>query len=444
MPYGRPVESEGYRPQERRLFSGKPEIVGERIRPLGPLSDFVVDRMPHLLYDAASSPQRFTDVRATLTHAVEDFFHDPESQRVIDRARFSPATQRVAVLDLMMLKNAIGNSVAVERGLQDVEDGIDKQFPIFEQIDQLIHQIDPERQVMTITYADVIFSNPLSSDPRTFLPLDTVEGQENYWFYEAHRRAESSFRAINDASRAAIQLLATHGAYGIQPAIKALRGVGITTRDEFKARHEGDGDHEATTGRLTPSYAPRTFAEDAIDNISRLHDDMNRFKTFRPYFNSIDSDPSIGGASGQYTASVPGLELLLAGDVLPPERAEYTNGNWPYMSAPEREHILYARQIVSQRLTLDALSYSLEQRRAPGSQYLLSLLYGYNDFIQEFRRRHRKAVEKQVPEYFQGVRGTGGTTSESGFLDIRRQFELIQRPRPARTQDQYGQDRRVA
>lgn len=437
-------ELRAYTPSERKLFSGKPEIRGEHIRPLGQLSDFVVDQMPHLLHDAAASPQGFPDVRAILTQTIEDFLKSPQKQILVDRVRFDTNAQRVAVLDLLMLKNAIGNSVLVERGAQDVDNAKDKQFPIFSKIDNLVRQIDPDRQVMTITYADVIFSNPLLSDPRTFLPLDTIEGQENFWFYEAHRRAELSFRQIDDASRSAIHLLARNGEKGIQQAIGELRRVGISTRAEFAGKHAIDKEHEEQTGRITPAYAPSTFAEDAIDNISRLRDDMNHFKTFRPYFNSVDSDPSVGGASGQYTASVPGLELLLAGDVLPLERAQYTDGNWPYMSVPEREHINSARALVSQGLTLDALSYSLEQRRAPGSQDLLDLLYGYNDFIQEFRRRHRMAVMKQVPEYFQGARGTGGTTGESGFLDRRRNVELIQRPRPAKTGGQYGEHRRAA
>ncbi len=208
-----------------------------------------------------------------------------------------------------------------------------------------------------MTYRDLVFTAPveagaavpvLSEDP------EVAAGEGS--FYVAHREME-------------------HDLYGTVGALRA---------EEFKQAAERLGG--------------------ALQTMISLHKGLTRemFARFRPFFNGINGYP---GPSGQYSESIPILDLLIhGGQNLSPEEREQVRSNLDEGLYPDHEgHAGMLEDLLDDpdpRLDMPA-----DDRR--------QLIQGLNTL----RRTHRGSVKKLIPEVLAGeAEGTGGTTDVRSYL----------------------------
>lgn len=341
------------------LFEGKyhpnEHEVRTRQRPLGPISDFVVEQLPIELeaIRGGKSTENLVREAYSLIQGMPSF-----------DARIQDAHSRdLAGLDLKILEAAIAHSGAIPP-------------------DSLVLSVDAfaakNNQPPAITYEEIILINP-PADHRTFTRGEP--GQSEADFYEGHRRIEAYLAQAINTVELGIQAL-TSGSEDVGTV-----GVAIGTRADY--------------------------IEQVIHYMHAIGMKMPKehFAEFRPYLGTHPIRQT-KGPSGAFTARIPILELLLAGEHLPEEYMQYLENNKMYFPRSGRIQIDQARSMVEEGLTLTALS-----RRLGNPEALDGGIDLLGKSIRKFRGVHYKGVAHQVPGAISGhTRGTGGEIDPGTFL----------------------------
>ncbi len=400
-------------------------------RPLPEISTFVVEKMPTFVRSIQTTKRN----KRKYVPQIEEFALAAEEKIIttcqqksyaeIIASLVTPEAQELALFDLIILQSAL-TTVGKREAQPKKTYRVLPSRMLTSLITDLSTAID--REVTTLTYADVIFTNPLDDDPRTFLPLSTPEGREELDFYETHARIEKSMRNVLGATVLVTDALLAEGVSQVPFAENMLRAVGLMTSEEFTKKMQ----RQKRVGSEQASRNNSTDMDVVLSGMTRvgIYMDPDRFSAFRPFFNPYPDLPEqnpahFDGASGKFSASFPTWELLLSGDNLPDSRHSFNSRNYRYFSTAERELINAAYKRVEKNKTLDGVCESIGD-----PQIILDLLHGADMMLKEFRIRHRKGVAKQIPGALSGqVAGTGGEQNISQFLDERRKFDLIRRPR---------------
>ncbi|MBI3342022.1 hypothetical protein HY024_02780 [Candidatus Curtissbacteria bacterium] len=242
---------------DRKLFTGaEVERVGPA-RPLGRFSDFVVDQMPGVLTRIRRGDGTVNEIAVRVEPMI----------RLIPRPIFInvPEERDLALLDMLMVDAAI-----VHSGGQTSPELVEK-IEIF---------ANRTGRIPSLTHEDFFFVNPLNEDPRTFTTGRI--GRSELDFYEAHRRTENVLDEAIGASMGALD--------------------GLVTGDEERAFH------------LIQKVA--IGLDDFVSIMVDLNHQMptEHFHVFRQY---LGVNPrGYKGASGAFTAGLPTIDLLFAGDRL--------------------------------------------------------------------------------------------------------------------------------
>jgi len=349
-----------------------PKEIENRIpeRPLGAVSDFVVERLPMELeaIRVGSDTQKVTNLVGSL---IENLSHEK-----IAKVMRSPHNLGLAGLDLKMLEAGI-----VQHGGKAPE--------------KLTHLVDifsrEANQPPGLTYEELIDINP-PGDKRTFTKGQVGRSESD--FYEGHRRIEHHLQNGIHAISHGINILIERNLEGIQRAVGNIQ--------------DARGEMARVVG----------YMGDFRSKFSKDH-----FSEFRPY---LDPHPTRGlkGPSGAFSARIPVLELFVVGDQLLEEHKPYLENNIVYFPREGRRQIKKAIDASENGLTLFAQS----NRLGNPDELIVSIANLYSTFF-DFRSQHYGAVAHHVPQALTGeVKGTAGSDARQ-FLTERIQMtkELIKK-----------------
>ncbi len=325
-------------------------------RPLGKLSDFVVQLMALCLADPAGD---FLIICKNLLDGLsEDCFAKIQSEE--ERA--------IALLDLKMLESAFVHS----------------NWAAPEKLTQLIDKLSgPE--IPMLTYEELVGTNP-KGDLRLF--TTGAIGDTERMFYEAHRNTESNLARAISKMRTAIGILIESGENGGEVM---LRNV------------------SETLTQSTESLSPMLLT---MRNLGMMP--LGHFDTFRGFFNPHPIR-GLKGPSGAFSARFYTFDLLLRGNLLPEEYIEYIDTNRPYYSKAGRDGVDEAFELREGGNTLADLckKYNDPTEIRPHIDRLIK-------FMDAFRKMHKLAVAKQIPAALSGsITGTGGEVNVRDFLTRR-------------------------
>lgn len=345
----------------QKEFHQAHELEYTPIRPLGELSNFVVDTLPAALREVHTGQ---IPAQMLVMHAedlvAQSVTEDPTDLDTHDRD--------LQLLDLIFLRTGIVHTGGIP--------GIRLQTAVN-------RMAQAAQRPPVLTYEDVILTNPLNSDPRRFTSGET--GKVELTFYKDHKEIEGRLDVAIS---------------GLTSARKGILGT-------------SNNDPEAAT-----SFARQQLTQ-VVNQVANLrHMPPGTFEQFRGYFSS---DPFVKGAkgpSGAFTAGIPIVELILAGDHLPEDYLDYLDTNSIFFPRSGQERIHIERENASQGLTLVTLA---ERTRSTGFQEELTKV---SDTLRKFRGMHRGAVLDQIPQALRGtVTGTAGETDVSKFLGQRMQMK---------------------
>ena len=326
-------------------------------RPLGVVSDFAVEQLPVEL-DAIRAGSQHAN---RLTNFVGVLVENLPYER-IDEVMKDPDMLDLAGLDLKMLDVAIAHS------------GGKPPERLVSLVDEFSRVTD---QPAGITYEEIILVNPVQ-DRRAFTRGEV--GATETAFYEGHRIIEGHFDRAICVVRGGIQKLTV-----------------------------GDGGIDEVAGNI------RQTQEDLEAVISKTHaiggQSREHFSIFRKY---LGTHPLRGtkGPSGAFTAGIPTLELLLAGEKLPEEYLQYLEENNIYFPRQGRKNMQDAKELVRNGLTLTSLAGHLGN-----PEVLEQSINGLSRLMRRFRGEHYKAVRNQIPQAISGkMAGTAGEQDPGTFL----------------------------
>lgn len=365
------------------LFTGRPIETAERIpqRPLEGFSTFVVEEMPILIEGIQSGEKN----KEALTTAVEDnllHLSDEKTAQLLSYANTSktgiggiyPYDQRLdlAAFDLKMAETAM----------------IHLECEPNPQLTSMVDQFSlATQQPPIITYEELIYINP-EKDPRTFTTGSV--GESEFSFYQGHNKIERLLeQTIRGVEYAAFQL-SEHENID-QAVIELNRGTSVI---------EGVIDYTRSIGLDMPK---------------------EHFAKFRGFFNPTSLRPELKGPSGLYTAAVPTIELLLAGENLPSESTSFIKDNIQYFPRKGRKDMTQAIGKVELGETITAQAKSLNN-----PEQLVNAISEMSEQIRKFRGMHYKAVRHQIPEAVAGeISGSGGASDPGTFLRDRMKIRHI-------------------
>ena len=340
---------------ERSLFNYGRQVNRVRIpnRPLGEMSDFIVEQMPARLAEIRGG----TGDINSLAHEAESMIADL-SQTTLDQNLFD--VQALAAFDMKLMEAGI-----VQSGGMPPENLVTTVNAFANATDQL----------PTVTYEDLVLINP-PQDRRTF--TNGRAGQSEADFYEGHRIIESYMDEVLRRFRWAIYFLSEQGKGGVDKANSALQ---------------------------------KSLAQlhSILKYVETIGMDMNRddFTLFRRYFQTHPIRQT-KGASGAFSTSIPTADLLLGGENLAEDHLGYLHQNMPYFPRKGRKEINQALRIVQTGLTLNSLYQAIGKPEELGA-----ILKELSHTMRIFRGKHYKAVEHQLPKVVTGEEvGTSGETGE--------------------------------
>lgn len=285
VPLPIPHQSAG---MDRGLFNGAVLARTKPTRPLGALSDFVVEEMPSLL---AKGDHR-GDHAALFAAALD------EHSRAFTLSEPDTTNLAIACLDLVMLGQACDHQrVPLPDALQQ---------PL-QSICQKLGRLD------AFLYEDCVVTNPLDTDPRLFTTENAALAERD--FLLGHAIIES---LLLDANARIIEIL-------IETKESADPGQTITT---MVAEH---GDHVASSA---------TKVRDVLHELRKMPlDDFARFRRF--YMPS----PRTGrpGPSGRYSANLYLLRVLVEGasvEAILPGFLDEMRSLYPYFARRDRDVLL--------------------------------------------------------------------------------------------------------
>lgn len=324
-------------------------------RPFEAFSSFVTEQMPRVL----------NDIRGGKAH-VEELIHAAEVR--IPEFRMSvfsnPKARDLAGLDAKMLEAAIVHSGGTPK----------RRLASF--VDELAKVTGMKAAV---TYEDLIFINPLKSDPRLFTTGEAGRAERD--FYLGHRLLEDPLSEAVRKCKDAANILGTKGKQGI------VRAGGLLSEAQ-------------------QLFIPvTTYTNHIGQNMGK-----DNFKIFRQY---LGGNPQRGivGPSGKFTAGIPILDFLLGGHPIVAEYSKLEEEIGYYPREGQKE-IQLARAKAQSGQSLVDLSSALGN-----PQELFRPLQTMSNVIREFRGAHMKAVRHQVPEALaNNAAGTGGEDDAGSFL----------------------------
>lgn len=255
-------------PPSRRI--GRPvlsEIVRNPQRPLGPLSDYVVENLPMSLRSLREQRQGAAETMIQeVTNLSADFNFESMSEGDL----------KLAWMDLGFLEAAFYHS------------GLETPTPVKDLMDTCAARLD---NAPILTYEGYVLINPLDEDPRLFLDEETGAEHELF-FCQIHTEFEKALKPLFD------MLMGLYDGMPIDP-------------EQFK---EGVGKMEAAKELMGCLY--QVFSKEA-------------FTIFRRYVSS-NKDRQLAGASGAFSAAFPALDQILLDEALRPLPEEAHNPRlWP-------------------------------------------------------------------------------------------------------------------
>lgn len=281
------------------LFSGKPveRNVGVQQRPLGTVSDFVVKTLPSRLEQIRAGK---LDVQALID----------EVERLVEGSVYETqqlADTRVARLDVLMLESSIVHSGGTPGlNLRTLADLL----------------TDSTVQPPAMTYEDIIVNNP-PDDPRTFTHGGV--GSAEAAFYLGHQLIEGE----------------------LERAIEKMRQLFVLHSPEVSA-HPGD------VVALLQAIVQHINIVTEYTHVLGQKMDPGAFLIFRQYL-ATNEQRNAKGPSGAFTARVPLLEVLFAGETLPEEFFRYLESNRIYFPVAGQLALLSAIAGVHRGETLTQL-----------------------------------------------------------------------------------------
>lgn len=340
-------------------------------RPLGHVSNFVVEQLPIALERLRASSFSMSGLELYVESLVSSL-----SAQTISGVLADSRARDVAGLDLKMLEAAIFHSKGDEKAKPPHRLG--------ELVDEFSAQ---SNQPPCMTYEEIVLINP-TDDIRLFT-RDNV-GKTEEAFYRAHKKIESHLDTAIDTAREGIQELGSKGNSIADQVAKRLHLVALSLRALVEGTH----------------------------NVGLQ--DSQHFLVFRKYFGS-NTGRGTKGPSGAFTAGVPTLELLIAGEKLPQEYMHYLDDNNIYFPRQGRRGLAEAREFVRQGMTLTALGESLGN-----PDDLVDSIQTLSGLIRRFRGEHYLTVRNQVPEAIvDKVAGSGGEAKPGIFLRGRMKIRHI-------------------
>lgn len=335
------------------------------IRPLGEISDFVIETLPVLINALAAeqNPEIKQGHALELAKSIEYLFSRISPVRLEEIKNSS--SLKVALLDCKMCAMALWHS-----GIYDLPKS-------FSYILQTLS--DTYGYPIILTYEDIVLNNPIA-DMRTFFGSTDVVGKNEYLFYRSHQVIEDE----------------------LSPVIELLRRT--VDSAEIKTAEIND-----LWGRMKKCRI--ILKKLLIDELQ-----SGPFNKFRNY---LDSTKFHSGPSGAFTGSYPLIDLFWRGpDHIPIDNREKYIEQSNYFPVHQREEI---RELI---LNPKRNIRSLGRIKGPEFEILFRVL---KIEMVNFRSLHLKAVEKHLPDVYSGkAKGTGGTLIDylKKALENTRQVEL--------------------
>lgn len=344
-------------------------------RPLGPISHFVIEELPSRL-ETIRLNSSFQEL-SKLNHRVDLLFENFDYGFLIKSGKLDQGTLNLSRLDVLMIDSAVAHSSRILRknGYINIDLLPGKRF--LEISDRIIALSGRPGH---ITYEDIVLNNP-EMDKRVFTTGPIGKHEED--FYEGHRLIEVELEK------------------GIPTLKKALESAKISSDPAL-----------VKTGLLEINKSLRFL----IEYTGRIGRDMrvSDFTVFREY---LQTHPikNLSGPSGQFTARVPLIEILLVGDRIGPGHEEYFRKFRQYFPVEGMTDIdKYFSEVKSNG---SLLSY-IESWRSP--KELKDLMLQNLKLILQFRNAHFVATKKQLFDTTKGpVVGTSGVTDSEAFLKKR-------------------------
>lgn len=234
-----------------------------------------------------------------------------------------------------------------------------------------------------LTYEELVMINPLD-DLRLF--SKGVRAKAERTFYTIHYDIEDILRAvITDLVMIRDNLVATGkmGAedpalvkYNIEHFNHVFQNIGMMMRD-----------------------------------LSR--DEFLKFRTYISAYGKMGEPDYLPGPSGAFTASIPIVEFLLAGDQSEKDYLIFVSKNFLHYPVVQRNLM---KQLAEGYLAGEAKSLLTLADEQDDEQELRSALRGLADKLKTFRQKHMGMVRSKLPESFKGSMGAGNTRD---FLENR-------------------------
>lgn len=342
-----------------RLFAESEGRESLPIRPLSELSDFVVEGLANNLTGVREG---CLEVRL-LSEIIEELIGAME----FDFASMSEKDLLVSRLDILTLEMAIvhsGGKIGDNlRGLSD-------------QISLLTDR------PACITYEDLVLINP-RDDRRLYTEGGVGESEDS--FYEAHRLIEEKLDKVLS---------------GMFSIARELAETGVDLTGELAARMT------SLTADLESSYL----------ELEKITMDLPKddFAAFRRYYGPHPTR-NLKGPSGQFSAALPVMDILLAGDRLPVGVVDYWLENEIYFPYGGRQMMREAWNLVN-----DVGSIRKMTSKLGDPDELIQVIGEFDKALKVFRAKHYRGVSHQIPEALSGATtGTSGESDVAGFLKER-------------------------
>lgn len=373
-------------------------------RPLGEFSNYVVETLPtqaaeirvYLAKQAPESDQIDTDnysqllesvpqhLKNTLGEELEGRFSSVTDEQ-INAALQDPATTDLALFDLMMADTVAAHyDIAIPPGLDNT----------------LVLLAHTAGRPPYITYEDVVFTNPLDTDPRSFAPGEI--GQSERDFYKAHEIIEGRMIPATTGLKEAALLLDAKGTSGIEYASQSLGAFSESVA--FGQKYLGKLANDMPSEYFNIFRAPYFFAHPVRNPKDYAINPYNR---------------SGVGPSGRFTGTFPLADMYKGQGITDYKmndfRRIHAEGYYPRFQASQ---IAQAIQMYEQGLSIAALNERLGRPAA-----LSSALNRATKKVDDFRRQHIRTVVRHIPQVAKGDQDGSGTAdgeSTMGYLEKHR------------------------
>jgi hypothetical protein len=337
-----------------------------KIRPLGELSDFVVEKLPQALEQKSGRwlTKRIhqlvyaSQVNHTW-HILEATYRNPLDD---DLKRW----RRIATLDLKMLESALVHSNGI-RTWEHVE---------------LINAMIQDGEAPVLTYEDVVLLNP-PSDMRLFTRGEI--GVSERAFYEAHCAIEQKLTIVIASVEALMQSLE-----GKETGQEILEPV------QLKEILKWIVESFESTGLKNMPLRPIRHFDDG----------------FRQYFMS-NNRRRMRGPSGAFSGQMPTLEILFRGDSPSKDSQLYVRNCSMYFPRMHWKQLQKTVDDANKGRTLENLIATSSHDTTQAKEYVKLLAW----FFYAFRLTHLNTLGRQAPDVLRlNADGTGGVENVNNFL----------------------------